>query len=438
MLFSVIATELIIILVLILINGALAMSEMAIVSARKIRLQQLAEGGNAGAKAALGLAANPSDFLASVQIGITLIGILAGAFGGATIAEQIAKSLADIPGIGPFSEAIGLGVVVVIVTFLSLIVGELVPKRIALGNAERVASAMAIPLRFISFIARPAVYVLSFVTEGTLKLLGIKPSQDQAVTEEEVKVMIDQGAESGAFDKEEGSMMKRVLMFGDRKVGGLMTPRRQMVTLDINAPFAEIMAKIGSAPHTYFPVYEGTPDHLIGIVSNKCILDSMVSNQQLEINLKDCLVEPLFVPETMATLKILERFKTTGKHLALVVDEYGSTAGIITLTDLMEAIVGDLPAELENEVRGYVYRDNGSLLIDGMFPIYELTGLLNIKDPHEDVEGDFQTLGGFVMQNLGHVPIEGEHFEWQGFKFEVIDMDGHRVDKILITPPATP
>ena len=431
---NVILFEAALILILILLNGALAMSEMAIVSAKKIRLQNLADNGDSGAKTALELAEEPSNFLASIQIGITLIGILAGAFGGATIADELSKLVASISLLAPYSEGIGLGLVVVTVTFLSLVIGELVPKRIALGNAERVAAAMAKPVRLVSILARPIVRVLTVSTEATIRLLGIKASDDQAVTEEEVKGMIDQGAEAGAFEKAEGSMMKRVLSFGDRRVGELMTQRLQMVALDINAPFSQNIKTIMDAPHSYFPVYQGTTDHLIGIVSNKCILDCMIRQQSLEVELRECLFEPLFVSERMPTLSLLEKFKETRKHLALVVDEYGSTGGIITLTDLMEAIVGDLPAELAVDGTGVTRREDGTLLIDGLFPIYELTELLNTEDPHDDVEGDFQTLGGFVMQRLGKIPREGDYFVWEGYRFEVMDMDRHRVDKILVSP----
>lgn len=421
------------IIVLILVNGALAMSEMAIVSSKKVRLQQLASSGSTGAKVALDLASQPSNFLASIQIGITLIGIMAGAFGGATISEEIAKDLRVFAWLAPYASAIGLGVVVVTVTFLSLIIGELVPKRIALSNSERVATIMARPVKLISVLTKPIVRVLSFATEGTLKLLGVPQSPSDAVTEEEVRVMIDQGAESGAYAKEEGSMMKRVLAFGDRKVGELMTPRLQMVALDTNLPFEQNVAIITEAPHTYFPVYEGTSDNLIGIVSSKDIIEVMMKTKRFDIDFKDCLLEPLFVSESMPTLKLIERFKQSGKHLALVIDEYGSTAGIITLTDLMEAIVGDLPADQESGDASVIRRDDGSLLIDGMLSIFELSDHLSVCNPAEESDGDFQTLGGFIMHHLGHIPRTGEHFEWQGYRFEVIDMDGHRVDKILVT-----
>jgi putative hemolysin len=431
---NVIIFEILLITGLILLNGALSLAEMAIVSSKKLRLQSLAENGNSGAKTAIALAENPSSFLASIQIGITLVAILTGVFGGATIADEIGKMVATVSWLVPYSEGIGLGIVVVVVTFLSLVFGELVPKRVALGNAERVAAFMAPPIHLVSIVARPAVRVLTASTEATIKLLGIKASDDQAVTEEEVKGMIDQGTQSGAFAKAEGSMMKRVLSFGDRRVGELMTQRIQMVALDIDAPFQENIAKIMAAPHTYFPVYQDTTDHLIGVVSNKSILDCMIRKQSLVVEIRECLWEPLFVSERMATLNLLEKFKETRKHLALVVDEYGSTVGIITLTDLMEAIVGDLPAEQEDDGTGVTRREDGTLLIDGLFPIYELTELLNTEDPHDDVEGDFQTLGGFVMHRLGKIPREGDQFTWEGYRFEVMDMDRHRVDKILVSP----
>jgi putative hemolysin len=428
--------EALLITALILLNGALSLAEMAIVSSKKLRLQTLAENGNNGAKTAIALAEHPSNFLASVQIGITLVAILTGVFGGATIADEIAKIVAGVSWLVPYSQGIGLGIVVIVVTFLTLVFGELVPKRVALGNAERVAAFMAPPIHLISVVARPAVRVLTASTEATIRLLGIKASDDQAVTEEEVKGMIDQGTQSGAFAKAEGSMMKRVLSFGDRRVGELMTQRIQMVALDIDAPFQENIAKIMAAPHTYFPVYQDTTDHLIGVVSNKCILDCMIRKQSLVVEIRECLWEPLFVSERMATLNLLEKFKETRKHLALVVDEYGSTVGIITLTDLMEAIVGDLPAAQEVDGTGVTRREDGTLLIDGLFPIYELTELLNTEDPHDDVEGDFQTLGGFVMHRLGKIPREGDQFTWEGYRFEVMDMDRHRVDKILVSPIA--
>ncbi len=424
--------EIFIIVVLILLNGMLAMSEMAIVSAKKARLQQLAQKGDRAAKVALDLADDPSSFLASIQIGITLIGIFAGAFGGATIADELRPIVEGWPSLAPYSNGISLGFVVTIVTVLSLIIGELVPKRIALAHAERVALLTARPMRYIAGAARPVVHLLSTVTDGILSIFGVSTSTESIVTEEEVKIMIDQGAEAGAFAKEEGSMMKRVLSFGDRRVGELMTPRPKIVALDIDAPFVENMELARNTPHNYFPVYQGNPDNFIGIVSNKVLLDGIMQAKKLDLPLKDCIIEAIFVSESMPTLATLEKFKQTGKRLALVVDEYGAVSGLISLTDLLEAIVGDLPSDSDDGDGQVVRRDDGSFLVDGTMPIYELAELLRIEKLPEGHESDFQSLGGFLMHSLGHIPKEGEYVDWSGYRFEIVDMDGRRVDKVLL------
>ncbi len=424
--------EILVILLLIILNGLLAMSEMAIVSAKKPRLQQLATSGNRAAKVALDLAADPSSFLASIQIGITLIGIFAGAFGGATIAEELAPFVGGFPALASYAEGISLSFVVTVVTFLSLIVGELVPKRIALTHAEKVALLTARPMRYVAGMAMPIVHVLSMVTEALLKVIGVANSTEPLVTEEEVKIMIDQGTEAGAFAKEEGSMMKRVLAFGDRRVGELMTPRPKIVGLDLDAHFRENMEIACKTPHSYFPVYQGNPDNFVGIVTNKAILDGIIEGKNLDIHLKDCITEALFVSESMPTLSTLEKFKQTGKRLALVVDEYGAVSGLITLTDLLEAIVGDLPSGHDHDDDQIIRREDGSFLVDGTMLVDELAELLRIEKLPEGHESDFQSLGGFIMHELGHIPKEGEYVDWSGFRFEVVDMDGRRVDKVLL------
>ncbi len=426
-----IALEVVVITALIILNGLLAMSEMAIVSARKTRLQHLATNGNYGAKIALELANAPSNFLASIQIGITLIGVLAGAFGGATVAEEIAAHVKDVPVIGIYSDAIGLGSVVLTVTFLSLILGELVPKRIALSRAERVAVHVARPIQVLSVMASPAVAVLSFFTEFFLRILRVKPNDEPSVSEEEVKIMIEQGAEAGVFHPQEESMMKRVLAFGDRRVGELMTQRRQLVCLDVDAPFPQVLKVILTSPHSYYPVFQGTSDHLIGIVSVKAILGCVGDDGLRDVNLRQCLVEPLFVTESMSSLKLLENLKKSGKHLALVVDEYGGTAGLVTIVDIMEAIVGDMPVT-EDSAR-VIKRDDGSLLIDGSLSIYDFSELMDDIVFKDLVRGDYATLAGLVMSRLGHIPEEGESFTWRDYRFEVIDMDGRRIDKLLVS-----
>ena len=427
------AAEALIIFVLILINGLLAMSEMAIVSARKARLQQLAEAGDEGAKIALSLANAPSDFLASIQIGITLVGIFAGAFGGATIASQIGPLFATIPGLAAYSDAIGLGIVIVVVTFLSLIFGELVPKRIALNNAERMAAAVARPIRFLSIVATPVVRALGFATNTTLKVIGAKAFPESSVSEEEVNIMMEQGTQAGIFEKEEETMVKRVLKLGDRRVGELMTQRVKLISLDIDAPFRENLVKIIDSQHSYFPVYRDIPDRLIGIVSTKGVLEQMAKEKADTIDLKTCLTEPLYVAEGMPVLMLLERLKRSAKHLAVVVDEYGGTAGIVTIVDVLEAIVGDLPAEDESQDSRVVKREDGSWLIDGLLSLDEFEEFIDHLGFVGGLNGDFQTVGGFVMEKLGRIPKVGEYFLWHGFRIEVVDMDGRRVDKIIFS-----
>jgi putative hemolysin len=422
-----------IIFVLILINGALAMSEMAIVSARKARLQQLSDEGNSGARRALQLGTDPSSFLASIQIGITLIGILAGAFGGATMADQIASQIATIPGLERFADAIGIGFVVVAVTLLSLVFGELVPKRLALSNAELMATIVARPVQWIAILAHPAVKLLSALTESIVRVLGIHERRDTPITEEEVKIIIEQGEEAGVFQQQEGTIIRRVMDFADRRVSDVMTQRVQLVMLDVDAALQENLEKLNSNPHTYFPAYKGTEDNIVGIVSSKKILQELQRNGGFTIEIRNCISEALYVAETMPVLSVLEKFKQTGKHQALVVDEYGSIAGIVTLTDLLEAIVGDIPSEYESDSTSVVRRDDGSLLVEGMMPIYELQAFLGEKHEFLEDNSDYQTLGGFVMNQLGHIPKEGEKFSWKGFNFEIMDMDKHRVDKVLIS-----
>jgi len=425
--------ETVIILILILVNGLLAMSEIAIVSARKTRLQQMAENGNVGARKALDLAAEPSSFLASVQIGITLVGILAGVFGGATIADGLAVKLAEVPGLAPYAHALAVGLVVVVVTTLTLIFGELVPKRLALSGAERIAAMVAGPVRFISVVAMPFVSVLSFTTEKVLRTMGVKPRTESPVTEEEVQILIEQGTRAGVFEKTEETMMKRVLRLGDLRTGDLMTPRTLIVALDLEDSYNENLGRILAEPHSFFPIYRGNSDHFVGLVSLKALLARMATGQP--VVLADLMTDPLFVAETTAAPNVLEQFKKTGKPIALVVDEYGITAGLVTLTDVLEAIVGDISLEETQGDQSIVKRADGSWLMDGMLSVHEFMEALRLKVPdEEEPHGAYQTLGGFVMAKLSRIPATGDAFEWWGYRFEVVDMDGHRVDKVLVTP----
>lgn len=429
--------EVLFVLLLIIANGVFAMSEIAIVSARKVRLQQWANEGNASARVALELANAPNRFLPTVQIGITLIGILAGAFGGATIAELLAGVAGQVPWLAPYREAIGLGIVVVLITYLSLIVGELVPKRVALNNPERIAMAVAIPMRTLSAIAAPVVHLLSTSTEVVLRVLGIKPSAELQVTEEEIKVLIEQGTEAGMFEAAEQDMVQRVFRLGDRRVSGLMTPRLEIAWLDLDDSLEENQQTMTTSVHSRFPVCQGSLDNVLGIAQVKDLLVRNLTNRPLDLTAS--LQTPLFVPEGMLALKVLELFKQSGTHTALVVDEYGVIQGLVTLNDLLEAIVGDIPSVDELAEPQAVQREDGSWLLDGMLPVEEFFELFEIEELPEEQQGNYQTLGGFVITHLGRIPAATDHFERSGLRFEVMDMDGNRVDKVLVMPiPTSP
>jgi putative hemolysin len=424
--------EMLVVVLLILINGLLAMSEIAVVSARKTRLRQWAEEGNANAHAALELANNPNQFLATIQIGITLVGILAGAFGGATIAEEFAVILNDISWLAPYSHPLSLALVVLIITYLSLIVGELVPKRLALNNPERLAMAIAAPMRVLSRVAYPAVHLLGLSTEFLLRALGMKPSTEPPVTEEEIRALIEQGTQAGMFEEAEQEMVERVFRLGDRRVSAVMTPRTEVVWLDREASAQEIRQTITESAHSRFLVADGSLDNVLGVVHAKELLAHILGEQV--IDLTATLQQPLYVPESMRALKVLELFKQSGTHIALVIDEYGGIQGLVTPSDILEAIVGDLPEAGEQLEPLAVQREDGSWFLDGMLPVDEFKDLFDLGElPGED-QGIYQTLAGFVIMQLGRIPLVADHFEWGGLKFEVVDMDGNRVDKVLVTP----
>jgi putative hemolysin len=424
-----ITTEILLIVLLTLFNGVLAMSEIALVSARKVRLRQRADAGDRGARAALEMAASPGRFLSTVQVGITLVGIFAGAFGGATLAEHLGARIAQVSILAPYAEAIGLGIVVVGITYLSLIVGELVPKQLGLNAPERIAALMARPLRLLARIAAPAVFLLDGSTKLILRLLGARPSEEPPVTREELKSLLQQGTRAGVFQEGEHAIVARAIRLGERRVGELVTPRRSMVALDVAAPPEVSWARVKASPHFYYPVFEGVPDRILGIVSVKDLWGRLQAGEQPD--LRALLREPLFLPEGVSVVRALERLRETGSHLALVLDEYGGIEGLVTLNDMLQALVGELPAPEEDGPMA-VLREDGSWLIDGMLAVSDLETVLALTaDQMDDLE-DYQTLGGFVMGQVGRIPEAGVHFEWNGFRFEVVDMDSRRVDKVLV------
>jgi putative hemolysin len=425
-----IATEIIIIFILIVFNGLLAMSEMALVSARQARLQHRADQGDAGARAALLLMKEPTSFLSTVQIGITLVGILAGAFGGAKIASTIAAWVGQVVFLARYSEAIGLGLVVVAIAYLSLIVGELAPKRIGQMNAEALAGLVAKPMGVLARFASPAVWLLNRSTSLVLRLLGIKAKSDDTVTEEEIKVLIEQGTDAGVFEESEQEMVMNVFRLGDRRINALMTPRRDIAWLGIEDSQEEIRQTVAAEPHSRLLVCDGDVDEVLGIVRAQDLLPDAMAGRPIDLNTR--LRKPLFIPESTHAIKLLELFRQTGTHLAVVVDEHGGTQGLVTHHDVMEAIVGDIPQpDLPGEA-SIVRRDDGSWLLDGALPKDELKELLELgRLPGEDF-GDYHTLAGMIMTHLGKIPATGETFVWGGFFFEILDMDRRRIDKVMV------
>jgi len=424
--------DLIVVLVLTIANGIFSMSEMAIVSSRKVRLQEMADRGNVKAKAALALTNSPNRFLSTVQVGITLITILTGVLGGATLAEPMAKAIAQIPQLARSSGAIASALVVIFITYLSLIVGELVPKRLALNNPEKIALTIAIPMRLMERLTAPVVFLLSLSTDLLLKLMGgTVASNEPQITEEEIKVLMRQGTAEGTFDAAEQDMIERVFSLGDEPVSALITSRLDIVWLDINDSLDVTRQKMTESRHSRYPVCQESLDNVLGIIHVKDLLAQ--PNQAIDI--PSVLRQPLFLAESTHALKVLELLKKTGNQLALVVNEYGVTQGLITLNDVVEVIIGDIPFEDEEQEEEAIQREDGSWLMDGRLAIDDFKELLNIEELPGEERDNYQTLGGFVITQLGHIPKSSDHFEWDGFRLEVMDMDGNRVDKALVIPP---
>jgi magnesium and cobalt exporter, CNNM family len=407
------------------INGVFVMSEMAIASSRQARLQQRINDGDKRADAALKLNQEPNMFLATVQIGITLISVLTGAVGGATFAEPLGKLLARIPAIANYADSIALGIVVVVITVVSIVIGELLPKRIALHNPELFASTLAGPMILVSKIFTPLVWLFSNITDGLLRLLGVRPGTEPPVTEEEIQLLIDQGTQAGVFEEAEQDMVEGVFSLGDQRVYSLMTPRTDIIYLDISDTVEEIRTTIGESEFSRFPVRQDSLDTILGIVKARDLLVRSLGGE--EIRLKELLKPAFFIPETMFASRALEIFKEKGTELLLVIDEFGGLQGLLTMNDILEEIVG----QIEMEEPQATQRQDGSWLLDGMLEVDEFKEIFNLKLlPHED---EYETLSGFVMVSLGRMPQSADQFEWNGLRLEVIDMDGRRVDKVLVT-----
>lgn len=419
-----------ILLLLFLLNGVFAMSEMAMATSRKSRLQQLAEDGNARATAALKLIENPNRFLATVQIGITLIGIVTGFFGGAALSNPVAQQIARISALEPYGNTIAVVLVVGVITYLSLLIGELVPKRLALQNPERLAMLVAPPMTVLSRVAGVVVHFLGTSTELILRLLRVRHADDPPITEEEIEILLQEGAAAGVFAPAEHEMVEGIFDLGDRQARELMTPRYRLVALDVDDPLETNLRKMAEAPHQIFPVYEGDLDRLIGMAPVKTLWAASVNGDP--IDLRAMAGSALIVPESMPALEVLERFRDRASNAAMVVDEYGGIQGLVTLHDLLEAITGDLEVS-QRQSGEVVRRADGSWLLDGALPVHEVRDVLEIDDPLPGEEnGDYETLGGFLMFRLERIPNVGDATDWEGHRFEVVDMDGRRVDRVLV------
>jgi putative hemolysin len=416
------------------LNGFFAMAELAIVSARRVRLKQLADDGHAGARFALRMADDPGSFLSIVQTGMTVNSVLAGAFSGATLAEPFAAWLNQFAWIEMHGEAAALAITVAGVTYFNLVVGELIPKRIGLSYAEPIAIRVAFAMRCFAFIVAPVVWILRQSTEVSLRLLRLASARDMKVTEEEVKDMIAEGAESGVLKPAEKAMLEGVMRLADRSVRTIMTPRIDMVWLGYDDKTQEHMRTIRASGYSRFPVAKGDLEEICGIVHAKDLLNSTFDGHPL--SLKSVMRPALVVPDTTTVLRLLDQFKQSGQHVAIVADEYGSVQGLVSITDILEAITGALPQRGQDTGEKPVMREDGSWLIDAMTPIDEVETLLELKNMRG--EGDFHTLAGFVIDRLRRLPQTGDHFMWEGARFEVVDMDGRRVDKVMIQPPAAP
>ncbi|MBE3117837.1 MAG: HlyC/CorC family transporter [Candidatus Atribacteria bacterium] len=421
--------DLLVIALLLFLNGILAMSETALLSVRKARLQHRVNEGDTRAQTALQLIEHPNRFLSTIQIGITLIDVLVGAIGGAAVATFLGGLISKVSVLEPYSEAISLFFVVIVITYFSIVFGELVPKRIAIQNAERVASVVAGPMLLISKIVSPFVHVLSGSTDLLLRLLGVKQSTEPLVTEEELLVQLAQGTQAGVFEESEQDMVEGVFSLSDQRVNALMTPRNEIIWLDVNDTAAEIRRKVEESPFSRFPVGDDSLDNLVGIVKAKDLLLADLKNGK---QLKEIARPPLYVPETAFGSRALEILKEAKREMVLVVDEFGVVQGLLTLADILEEIVGAFEGEPQA-----TQRQDGSWLLDGMLQNDEFKEIFNLRRLPDEEE--YETLGGFVMLHMGRIPQAADLFEWNGLRFEVMDMDGKRVDKILVsTIPAKP
>jgi putative hemolysin len=424
-------TEVFIIFGLILLNGLFSMAEIALVSARKARLEAQAQKGDLDAEKALELANNPDSFLSTVQIGITLIGILTGIYSGDSFKRPLQEWLSNVDLLKPYSGSLATVIILIVITYLSLVLGELVPKRLGLSNPEGIAKRAAGPMSVISWITHPFVWFLMGSSNLMIRLFNVQTNENQ-VTEEEIKAIISEGTEHGAIEEAEQEIIERVFHLGDRNITSLMTHRSDIVWIDNSKTVAQIKLIMSEVVHSIYPVCDGEVDRIVGVVSIKDFIISDDSNF-----VKDIMKPAMYVPENNTAYQVLEKFKQTKIHHCFIVDEYGTVLGLITLNDILEAIVGDIP-QLEDESFEIVTREDGSYLIDAQIPFYDFLAHFDKAEWMKEGDQEFDTLAGFIIHELEKIPHTGEKLSWKIFKFEVVDMDNHRIDKVLVTTDLEP
>ncbi len=421
--------DILILFFLIFLNSLFVIAEITLVSARRSRLEMYAAKGSSSARTALELSENPEVFLSAAQIGITLIAILTGVYSGEKFGKDLAPVIEKIPFLNEYTEGIATGIVVVIVTILSIILGELIPKRIGLRNAEKIAMAVAKPIKFFAKAVHPLVWFLNKSTNLIFRLFNVKTVSDNHVTEEEIKAIISEGTVQGTIEEAEQEIIERVFHLGDRNITSLMTHRNDIIWFDLNDNENSIKEKIIGEPHSIYPICDGNLDSIKGIVSIK---EMYVANDFTMF--KDLMKPALFVPENNSAYQVLERFKEGKVHSCFIVDEYGSVEGMITLNDILEAIVGDIPEPHTDDYQ-IVKRDDGTYLVDAQIPFYDFLSRFEKTEWMNEGEREFDTLAGFILHELERIPHTGEKFDWKGFTFEIVDMDGHRIDKVMLHVP---
>lgn len=423
--------ELLLLLLLILFNGLLAMAEMGLVSSRKSKLEQRAARGERGATTALRLLEHPTRLLSSVQVGITMIGVLTGVVGGAALADELSVLVSRFPVLEPYSESISIGIVVIAVTYFSLILGELVPKRLALTNPESYAAGLAGPLWLLSRLASPLVFILTRSTDTLLRLVNLNLPDEPVLVDEEIRALLREGTQSGSVEMVEKRMVESVLRLDDLAVGAILTPRTEIDWIDLDGPMDEARQAILDSGHSVYPAAHEELDQIAGFLRARDVLGNLLKPEPA--SLESLIIPGIFVPESTTALRALEMLKEKRQPVLFVVDEYGGLEGMVTLSDILRSIVGDVPDATQEEEPGMRVRSDGSLLVDGLLSISEFQHNLTWELSVGDFDSEYHTMGGFVMEQLGRVPTEGDQFEWRGLQFEVIDTDGMRVDKILIT-----